>query len=92
MIKETEHGFCIQAMIKLFQKQGLYAKMTVNGGNTMKIEYTDFVLLNAELKQKNTRYHLSYKDETTVCIEPPGACSLTEDRKANALRCIKEYY
>lgn len=38
----------------------------------MKIDYADIVLLNAELKRRDTRYHVSYKDENTVCIEPPG--------------------
>lgn len=34
----------------------------------MKIDYADIVLLNAELKRKDTRYHVSYKDENTGCI------------------------
>ena len=39
---------------------------------TMKIDFADIVLLNAELKKRNTRYHVTYKDENTACIEPPG--------------------
>ncbi len=58
----------------------------------MKIEYADLVLLNAELKKKNTRYHVSYKNEYTACIEPPGECCMTDELKQNALNCIKEYY
>ncbi len=58
----------------------------------MKIEYTDLVLLNAELRRRNTRYHVSRKDENTACIEPPGECCLTDDLKRKALDCIKEYY
>ena len=58
----------------------------------MKIDYTDIVRLNAILKQENTRYHLSYKDENTVCIEPPGECCLTDELKMRALKCIEAYY
>lgn len=58
----------------------------------MKIDYVDIVLLNAELKRRDTRYHVSYKDENTVCIEPPGECCLTDNRKMNAMKCIEDYY
>lgn len=58
----------------------------------MKIDYADIVLLNAELKRRDTRYHVSYKDENIVCIEPPGECCLTDDRKMNAMKCIEDYY
>ena len=58
----------------------------------MKIDYADIVLLNALLKRRDTRYHVSYKDENTVCIEPPGECCLTDDRKMNARKCIEDYY
>ncbi len=58
----------------------------------MKIDYADIVLLNAELKRRDTRYHVSYKDENTVCIEPPGECCMTDDRKMNAMKCIEDYY
>ena len=47
----------------------------------MKIDFADIVLLNAELKKRNTRYHVTYKDENTACIEPPGECCLTDDLK-----------
>ena len=40
----------------------------------MKIDFTDIILLNAELKRRDTRYRISYKDENTACIEPPGEC------------------
>ena len=33
----------------------------------MKIDFADIVLLNAELKKRNTRYHVTYKDENTAC-------------------------
>ena len=58
----------------------------------MKIEYSDIVLLNAELKKKNARYHVRYKDENTGCIEPPGECCITEDRKEQTMECIREFY
>lgn len=58
----------------------------------MKIECSVIVLLNAELKKKNTRYHVRYKDETTGCIEPPGECCITENRKEQTMECIREYY
>ena len=58
----------------------------------MKIDYADIVLLNAELKRRDTRYRVSYKDDKTVCIEPPGECCLTEDLRQNTLQCIREYY
>ena len=58
----------------------------------MKIDYADIVLLNAELKRRDTRYRVSYKDDKTVCIEPPGECCLTDDRKINAVKCIEDYY
>ena len=39
---------------------------------TMKIDFADIVLLNAELKKRNTRYHVTYKDENPACIDTPG--------------------
>ena len=67
---------------------------------TMKIDFADIVLLNAELKKRNTRYHVTYKDENTAtykdentaCIEPPGECCLTDDLKTHAMECIRDYY
>ena len=58
----------------------------------MKIDYTDIILLNAELSKRNTRYHLHYKNENTVCIEPPGECCLTDDMTRGTKNCIEEYY
>lgn len=58
----------------------------------MKIEFSDIVLLNAELKKHKTRYHLEYKNEQVACIEPPGECCLTEMMKTQARKCIEEYY
>lgn len=58
----------------------------------MKIEFADIVLLNHELKNQGTRYHVEYKDEDTGCIEPPGECCLTESMKKRAKECITEYY
>lgn len=40
----------------------------------MDINYGDIIVLNSELKRKNLRYHVSYKNEKTACIEPPGEC------------------
>ena len=58
----------------------------------MNIDDADIVLLNDELKRRDTRYHVSYKDEKTACIEPPGECCLADDRKINARKCIENYY
>ncbi|MGI6006123.1 MAG: RDAC family protein [Ruminococcus sp.] len=58
----------------------------------MKIEYSDIVLINAELNKENTRYHVKYKDDNTACIEAPGECCITEERKGRTLKCIREYY
>ena len=59
---------------------------------TMKIDFADIVLLNAELKKRNTCYHVTYKDENTACIEPPGECCLTDELKTRAMECIRDYY
>ena len=59
---------------------------------TIKIDFADIVLLNAELKKRNTRYHVTYKDENTACIEPPGECCLTDELKTRAMECIRDYY
>ena len=58
----------------------------------MKIDFADIVLINSELKKQDTRYHVTYKDENTACINPPGECCLTDDRKAAAMDCIRDYY
>lgn len=58
----------------------------------MNIEYLDLILINSELKKHNTRFHVSYKNETTGCIEPPGSCCLTEDNQKTALECIRKFY
>ena len=58
----------------------------------MTIDFAAIVLLNAELKKRNTRYHVTYKDENTACIEPPGECCLTDDLKTRAMECIRDYY
>ncbi len=58
----------------------------------MKIDYADIVAINAELNRKNTRYHVRYRDENTACIEAPGECCITEERKRQTLECIREYY
>lgn len=58
----------------------------------MKIEFSDIVLINHELKQRNTRYHIAIKDENTACIEPPGECCLTEDNRKMTEECIRQYY
>ena len=38
----------------------------------MDINYGDIIVLNSELKRNNLRYHVSYKNEKTACIEPRG--------------------
>lgn len=58
----------------------------------MKIDYADIVLLNDELKRRDTRYHIAYKNEQTACLEPPGECCLTNERETTARECVKEYY
>lgn len=56
------------------------------------IEYADLVLLNGELGQGDSRYHVRYKDGTTACLEPPGECCQTAARRQEALDCIRDYY
>lgn len=58
----------------------------------VKINYEDLVRINAELKKKNNRFHLSYRDESTACVEPPGECCRTEQMETEARQCIEEYY
>lgn len=58
----------------------------------MQIDYADLALLNAELKRKNTRYRVGYKNEYIAYIEPPGECCLTDDLNRKAYDCIQEYY
>lgn len=48
----------------------------MNADRTMEIEYADIVRINAELKRKNTRYQVRYKDKDTACIEAPGECCI----------------
>lgn len=69
-------------------EQGNRASLGAEG----EIDFADIALLNAELKQRGLRYHIYYKDEHTACLEPPGACCLTEDLKQNTMQCIREYY
>ncbi len=58
----------------------------------MKIEYRDIVLLNDQLQKLATRYRVSYKNDQVACIEPPGECCLTGDRKERAFACIEDYF
>lgn len=58
----------------------------------MNIDYKDLILVNRELKENHSRFHISYKTADAVCIEPPGECCLTEDMKARTLQCIRAYY
>ena len=44
------------------------------------------------LRKTRTRYHVTYKDENTACIEPPGECCLTDELKTRAMECIRDYY
>lgn len=56
----------------------------------MKINYEDLVRINAELKKKNNRFHLSYRDESTACVEPPGECCRTEQMETSCLALHRE--
>ncbi|MFR8002582.1 MAG: hypothetical protein ACLU62_06650 [Hydrogeniiclostridium sp.] len=58
----------------------------------MRMDYADLVLLNAEFRRKNLRYHVIYKDEYTVYIGLSGECCLTDDLKNKSLNYTKEYY
>ena len=64
----------------------------MNADRITEIEYADIVQINAELKEKNTRYQVRYKDKNTACIEAPGEYCITEERKRQTLECIREYY
>lgn len=44
------------------------------------------------LRKTRIRYHVTYKDENTACIEPPGECCLTDELKTRAMECIRDYY
>lgn len=35
---------------------------------------------------------MSYKDGSTACLEPPGACCQTGEREREAMDCIRDYY
>ena len=58
----------------------------------MDIDYQDLVLLNARLQRENLRYRVSYKDNTTACLEPPGPCCYTPERLEGTLDTIRGYY
>ncbi|MGN8968296.1 RDAC family protein [Intestinimonas sp. HCP28S3_D6] len=58
----------------------------------MDIDYQDLILLNNQLREEGIRYHVTYKDHTTACLEPPGACCCTPEQKEGALRVICDYY
>ena len=58
----------------------------------MSLNYADIVLLNSELQKQGTRYRISWKNEETACIQPPGECCLTAERNEKALRCIQDFY
>ena len=58
----------------------------------MEIQYKDIVLLNGELKKRNLRYHVRYKNSGTACIEPPGECCMTEELTKQAYDCIVQYF
>lgn len=42
----------------------------------MNIDYKDLILVNRELKENHSRFHISYKTADTACIEPPGEICL----------------
>ena len=89
-----ESGTMLESVVRLERdgsrktEQGNRASLGAEG----EIDFADIALLNAELKQRGLRYHIYYKDEHTACLEPPGACCLTEDLKQNTMQCIREYY
>ena len=56
------------------------------------IDYQDLILLNTQLREEDIRYRVTYKDHTTACLEPPGACCCTPEQKEGALRVIRDYY
>lgn len=59
---------------------------------TVEIDYQDLILLNTRLREENIRYRVSYKNPTTACLEPPGACCCTPERQEGAYRLIHDYY
>lgn len=58
----------------------------------MEIEYQDLVLLNAGMKERGIRYHVRYKNRQVACLEPPGACCLTQEQTDRATAWVREYY
>ena len=58
----------------------------------MDIDYQDLVLLNTRLREEDIRYRVTYKNPTTACLEPPGACCCTPERQEGAYRVIRDYY
>lgn len=59
---------------------------------TVDIDYQDLVLLNTRLREEDIRYRVTYKNPTTACLEPPGACCCTPERQEGAYRVIRDYY
>lgn len=58
----------------------------------MDIQYQDLIEINASLRQHHIRYRVRYKNESTACLEPPGACCCTPEQQRGAFRLIGEYY
>lgn len=58
----------------------------------MTIAYQDIVLLNAEMRARDLRYRVSWQDASTACVEPPGECCLTDERKRQAYACIEKWF
>ena len=58
----------------------------------MDIDYQDLVLLNTRLREEDIRYRVTYKNPSTACLEPPGACCCTPERQEGAYRVIRDYY
>ena len=56
------------------------------------LEFGGLLPRNDRLKVKNTRSPLAYKDGTSACIEPPGACCLTPAMTRDAFSCIRDFY
>ena len=56
------------------------------------LDFGDLAALNHLLAEKGTRYHIAYKNHRTACLEPPGACCLTEAMTQTALDTIRRYY
>ena len=58
----------------------------------MEILYQDLININGSFQQQDIRYHVRYKNESTACLEPPGACCCTPELQKRAFQLIEDYY